>query len=167
MLRKGKLHWNCMLWLHLFLIVNFGLIPVFHSTFSDSKDIFLLGEECRHEKYSLAIEKRNFRERNRVRAINVAFQELKLIIPSVSQRNKRTSKVKILIKAIQYIRELEAQLERQPILIWKPRLCVWLLQKCIMLFVIIHYNWFNSQNNVLIVKCKKIWLKKKNWFFKC
>ncbi|XP_055294895.1 achaete-scute homolog 1b-like [Sitodiplosis mosellana] len=77
----------------------------------DLKDYCLRGEDCTHQKFSLAIEKRNFRERNRVRAINIAFQELRLTIPSISQRNKRTSKVKILLKAIQYIKELEILLE--------------------------------------------------------
>lgn len=64
-------------------------------------------ENCMNEKCSLAIEKRNFRERNRVKTINSAFQILQLSIPSISHRNKRTSKLKILRKAIQYIRELE------------------------------------------------------------
>lgn len=75
------------------------------------KHIYLNGGSCSHQKYQLAIEKRNFRERNRVRAINIAFQELRQTIPSISKRNKRTSKVKILMKAIQYIQELEALLD--------------------------------------------------------
>lgn len=66
-----------------------------------------LHNKCIFQKLSLAIEKRNFRERNRVKAINSAFNELRLIIPSISKRTKRISKVNILIKAIQYIRELE------------------------------------------------------------
>lgn len=64
-----------------------------------------------YQKLSLAIEKRNFRERNRVKAINKAFEKLRQTIPSISKRNKRTSKVNILIKAIQYIRELEVLLK--------------------------------------------------------
>lgn len=60
-----------------------------------------------YQKLSLAIEKRNFRERNRVKAINSAFEELRLNIPSISKRSKRISKVNILFRAIQYIRELE------------------------------------------------------------
>lgn len=78
-----------------------------HNSFTDSKEFCSNGDNCMHQKLSVAIEKRNFRERNRVRAINIAFHELQLTIPSISQRNKRTSKVKILLKAIQYIRELE------------------------------------------------------------
>lgn len=80
--------------------------------FSKNADIKYLNEDgCSHEKYILAIEKRNHRERNRVRAINISFQTLGRTIPSISQRKKRTSKVKILIKAIQYIQELEALLQ--------------------------------------------------------
>lgn len=75
------------------------------------KHIYSNGSSCTHQKYRLAIEKRNFRERNRVRAINIAFQVLGQTIPSISQRNKRTSKVKILMKAIQYIQELEGLLD--------------------------------------------------------
>lgn len=80
--------------------------------FSKTADIKYLDEDgCSHEKYILAIEKRNHRERNRVRAINIAFQTLGRTIPSITQRKKRTSKVKILIKAIQYIQELEALIQ--------------------------------------------------------
>lgn len=66
-----------------------------------------LRKNSAYRKLSLAIEKRNFRERNRVKAINSAFEELRLATPSISKRSKRTSKVNILIKAIQYIRDLE------------------------------------------------------------
>lgn len=66
-----------------------------------------LHNKCVYQKLSMAIEKRNFRERNRVRAINSAFEKLRLVIPSISKRTKRISKVNILIKAIQYIREVE------------------------------------------------------------
>lgn len=79
------------------------------SYFTDSGSI-CSREKCTYQKFSMAIEKRNFRERNRVKAINSAFQELRSAIPTISQRNKRTSKVRILIKAIQYIRELEDSL---------------------------------------------------------
>lgn len=77
---------------------------------TDLTGICLKGS-CINQKFSLAIEKRNDRERNRVKAINTAFQELRLTVPSISLRNKRISKVKILNKAIQYIKELEAQLQ--------------------------------------------------------
>lgn len=70
----------------------------------------ILRTDREYQQFSLAIEKRNTRERNRVKAISSAFQELRLTIPSISQRRKRTSKVKILMKAIQYIRELEVLL---------------------------------------------------------
>lgn len=79
------------------------------SYFTDSKSI-CSREECTYHTFSMAIEKRNYRERNRVKAINSAFQELRSAIPTISQRNKRTSKVRILMKAIQYIRELEDSL---------------------------------------------------------
>lgn len=74
--------------------------------FSDLKG-GALHDDCVYQKLSLAIEKRNFRERNRVKAINSAFEELRVVIPTISKRTKRISKVNILIKAIQYIRDLE------------------------------------------------------------
>lgn len=62
-------------------------------------------------KHTLSIEKRNSRERNRVIRINNAFQALRIKIPSIAYRSKRTSKVKILLRAMQYISELEFLLE--------------------------------------------------------
>lgn len=80
------------------------------SLFADSNDIFSRLEHRSYKKLSLSIEKRNVRERNRVRAINSAFQSLQLTIPSISTQNKRISKVKILMRAINYIKELETLL---------------------------------------------------------
>lgn len=59
------------------------------------------------------IEKRNARERNRVRAVNEAFCRLRKNIPGLSTRSKRVSKVKIIQRAIQYIRTL-SNLAREP-----------------------------------------------------
>lgn len=53
------------------------------------------------------LEKRNARERGRVRAVNSAFARLRLVVPSIAHRNKRVSKVKTLQKAIKYIMDLE------------------------------------------------------------
>ncbi|XP_063702043.1 protein atonal-like [Culicoides brevitarsis] len=57
------------------------------------------------------IEKRNARERKRVKAVNEAFAKLRQMIPSVANRNKRVSKVKTLQKALQYISQLRRTLE--------------------------------------------------------
>lgn len=58
----------------------------------------------------VSIEKRNCRERHRVQVINKAFNDLRLAIPSIAYRNKRISKVKTLLKAIEYIVEMEQML---------------------------------------------------------
>lgn len=59
---------------------------------------------------TISVEKRNARERYRVRAVNEAFVRLRLAIPSIAVRSKRVSKVKTLQKALQYIMELEFML---------------------------------------------------------
>lgn len=56
---------------------------------------------------TISVEKRNARERFRVRAVNEAFVRLRRAIPSIAVRTKRVSKVKTLQKALQYIMELE------------------------------------------------------------
>lgn len=58
-----------------------------------------------HDDIAL-VEKRNARERNRVRAVNEAFVKLRRMIPTLAARQKRVSKVKTLQKAVQYIQEL-------------------------------------------------------------
>ena len=64
------------------------------------------------EKEAISVERRNARERNRVRAVNSAFTRLRLAIPSIAARNKRVSKVKILERAIRYIQELSRLVDR-------------------------------------------------------
>uniref|UniRef100_A0A1B0CK60 BHLH domain-containing protein n=1 Tax=Lutzomyia longipalpis TaxID=7200 RepID=A0A1B0CK60_LUTLO len=46
---------------------------------------------------------RNARERSRVRAVNEAYEKLRKVVPAISNRRKRVSKVKTLRKAAQYI----------------------------------------------------------------
>lgn len=58
------------------------------------------------------LEKRNARERNRVRDLNIAFTKLRLLTPSLARRKKRISKLKILQKVMNYIFELENALQR-------------------------------------------------------
>ena len=57
------------------------------------------------------VEKRNARERKRVRAINEAFYKLRQMVPAVACRNKRVSKVKTLRTAVEYIKELKKILD--------------------------------------------------------
>lgn len=57
------------------------------------------------------IEKRNARERYRVKAVNNAFCRLRCLIPAIAARRKRVSKVKTLKKAVQYIMELQTILQ--------------------------------------------------------
>lgn len=52
------------------------------------------------------MERRNERERFRVRAVNSAFAILRRMIPATAMRNKRVSKLKTLQKAVEYIRSL-------------------------------------------------------------
>ncbi|GAB0089215.1 Helix-loop-helix DNA-binding domain superfamily [Sergentomyia squamirostris] len=49
------------------------------------------------------VEIRNARERSRVRAVNEAYEKLRKMVPAISNRRKRVSKVKTLQKAAQYI----------------------------------------------------------------
>ncbi|XP_059617801.1 achaete-scute homolog 3-like [Phlebotomus argentipes] len=46
---------------------------------------------------------RNARERSRVKAVNEAYEKLRQVVPAISNRRKRVSKVKTLRKATQYI----------------------------------------------------------------
>uniref|UniRef100_A0A336MGL8 CSON015137 protein n=1 Tax=Culicoides sonorensis TaxID=179676 RepID=A0A336MGL8_CULSO len=57
------------------------------------------------------VEKRNARERKRVKAVNEAFAKLRQMVPSVACQGKRVSKVKTLKKAVEYISELKRALE--------------------------------------------------------
>ncbi|KAJ6648929.1 Helix-loop-helix protein 6 [Pseudolycoriella hygida] len=66
----------------------------------------------KHSAKTHNIEKRNARERCRVQAVNDAFSRLRRLIPSISARRKRVSKVKTLRKAVQYIIELQAVLQQ-------------------------------------------------------
>lgn len=59
----------------------------------------------------LIVQKRNARERKRVKAVNEAFTKLRQMVPSVACRGKRVSKVKTL-KATEYILELKRALEQ-------------------------------------------------------
>ena len=56
------------------------------------------------------VAKRNERERMRVRAVNGSFNKLRNLIPSINYRKKRTSKVKTIQKALEYIALLQKQL---------------------------------------------------------
>lgn len=64
-----------------------------------------------HASKTHKIEKRNARERCRVRAVNDAFGRLRRLIPVIKARRKRVSKVKTLRKAVQYIIELQQLLK--------------------------------------------------------
>lgn len=59
------------------------------------------------------VEKRNARERKRVKAVNEAFAKLRQMVPSVACRGKRVSKVKTLKKAVEYILELKRALDNE------------------------------------------------------
>lgn len=56
------------------------------------------------------IEKRNARERKRVKDINAAFRKLREVVPSVASHSKHVSKVKTLKKAVEYIAKLQQSL---------------------------------------------------------
>ncbi|KAG9509204.1 Achaete-scute-like 4, partial [Fragariocoptes setiger] len=62
------------------------------------------------QKPAHLVAKRNARERRRVQAVNQAFVRLRKSVP-IENRNKRVSKVKTLLRAIEYIRSLERVLE--------------------------------------------------------
>ncbi|VDP30080.1 unnamed protein product [Soboliphyme baturini] len=68
----------------------------------------LSGEE--EEKRSVVVEHRNARERRRVHTVNEAFTHLKRHLPSLKQKKRRVSKLKILRSAIEYIHDLQATL---------------------------------------------------------
>ncbi|XP_044749531.1 achaete-scute complex protein T3-like [Coccinella septempunctata] len=59
------------------------------------------------------VAKRNLRERNRVQAVNGAFNRLRKAVPFQHARGKRISKVKTLQNAINYIRGLEQLLNNE------------------------------------------------------
>lgn len=58
------------------------------------------------EKPPQIVAKRNARERRRVHAVNQAFVRLRKAIPFENKRGKRISKVRVLQKAIDYIKNL-------------------------------------------------------------
>ena len=57
------------------------------------------------------VEKRNARERTRVRAVNEAFYTLKAHLPSLQHSTKRVSKLKILQTALIHVDSLVEALE--------------------------------------------------------
>lgn len=75
-----------------------------------SRKLFSI-EGAKHTSKTHKIEKRNARERCRVRAVNDAFGRLRRLIPAIAMRRKRISKVKTLKKAVQYIIELQTLLK--------------------------------------------------------
>ncbi|XP_060531643.1 achaete-scute complex protein T4-like [Cylas formicarius] len=66
-----------------------------------------------NERSPQTVSKRNARERRRVQAVNSAFMRLKKVVPFENTRGKRISKVKTLLKAIEYIRGLIHLLQNQ------------------------------------------------------
>ncbi|XP_062553100.1 achaete-scute homolog 1a-like [Armigeres subalbatus] len=64
----------------------------------------------RSGKYTL-IERRNQRERVRVRAVNEAFARLRQVVPATRFSPKRVSKVKTLKRAVEYIGDLQRRLD--------------------------------------------------------
>ncbi|XP_050048415.1 uncharacterized protein [Dermacentor andersoni] len=61
--------------------------------------------------YSQAVARRNERERNRVRLVNMGFAALRQHVPNFTQ-NKKMSKVDTLRSAVDYIKALQELLER-------------------------------------------------------
>ncbi|XP_049836173.1 helix-loop-helix protein 3-like [Schistocerca gregaria] len=57
------------------------------------------------------VERRNARERRRVQAVNCAFSRLRRLVASTAGSGRRVSKVKTLRRAIDYIRQLQLQLQ--------------------------------------------------------
>ncbi|XP_058816095.1 achaete-scute homolog 2-like [Topomyia yanbarensis] len=64
----------------------------------------------RAHKHTTLIERRNQRERVRVRAVNEAFARLRQMVPATRSSAKRVSKVKTLKRAVEYIAELSRRL---------------------------------------------------------
>lgn len=62
-------------------------------------------------KPAQVVERRNARERRRVQAVNGAFQKLRKVVPIEENKSKRMSKVKTLQLAIEYINQLQNQLQ--------------------------------------------------------
>ncbi|KAH9380181.1 hypothetical protein HPB48_019642 [Haemaphysalis longicornis] len=60
--------------------------------------------------YSQAVARRNERERNRVRLVNMGFAALRQHVPNLTQ-NKKMSKVDTLRSAVDYIKSLQELLE--------------------------------------------------------
>ena len=58
------------------------------------------------------VERRNLRERNRVKQVNCGFEVLKSHIPSAA-KHKKMSKVETLRHAVEYIENLQAMLDKQ------------------------------------------------------
>ncbi|KFB38994.1 hypothetical protein ZHAS_00006700 [Anopheles sinensis] len=65
---------------------------------------------CPSTKRRLDIERRNSRERIRVRAVNEAFVRLRRLVPATRASPKRVSKRSTLVRAAEYIRELQQRL---------------------------------------------------------
>ncbi|XP_055539822.1 achaete-scute homolog 2-like [Wyeomyia smithii] len=61
-------------------------------------------------RYTNIIERRNQRERVRVRMVNEAFARLRQMVPATRSSSKRVSKVKTLKRAVDYIGELRRRL---------------------------------------------------------
>lgn len=65
------------------------------------------------ERPPAIVERRNARERTRVKNVNNIFHRLRSKIPSLKHRTKRVSKLKILKGAIEYMYELQDSLDRE------------------------------------------------------
>lgn len=79
------------------------------STTSDQNVLLHHHQRPRTGKYTL-IERRNQRERVRVRAVNEAFARLRQVVPATRFSPKRVSKVKTLKRALEYIGDLQRRL---------------------------------------------------------
>nr|AAA18499.1 achaete-scute homolog 3a [Xenopus laevis]prf//2014269A achate-scute-like protein [Xenopus laevis] len=60
--------------------------------------------------YSAPSERRNERERNRVKLVNLGFAKLRQHVPQAQGPNKKMSKVETLRSAVEYIRALQSLL---------------------------------------------------------
>ncbi|CDW51746.1 HLH domain containing protein [Trichuris trichiura] len=69
--------------------------------------------ETTADKLTIAVACRNARERRRVHKVNEAFDALKSCLPTLKQRTRRVSKLKILRSAIEYIKCLQSCLPEE------------------------------------------------------